>query len=391
MAGVAYPDMSPQHQFQPGLKHRAQGNLTRSDPKLAMSKLKVRAVFLMVLLGLVAAASGVGSTAWGSSYVSGNAANLSGTLNGSGSTFQLPFQQTAIEEFKSVQPNMTVNYAGGGSGKGRTDLASGVTNFGGSDATIPESEAASFHGTVLYFPVVIGPIALAYNLSGLKKKLRLSPDVVAKIFEGKITTWNDAAIKADNPGVKLPSTAITLAVRSDSSGTTQNFSDFLVKAAPSVWTLGTASTISWPASARAGSGNGGVGQIIKSTPGAIGYVDYPDAKAAGLTFAAVKNKDGKYIVPSPKTATEAAKGTTIGGDLTFSAVWAPGANAYPITYQSWVLVFQQQSNQKTASMLKAYIGYLLGDGQNLLPTLNYAKLPAKLDQKAKAQLKKIGS
>jgi len=287
---------------------------------------------------------------------------------------------------------MTVNYGGGGSGKGRTDLASGVVNFAGSDSPIPAKEASNFAGkpTVLYFPVVIGPITLSYNLSGLSKPLQLSAPVVANIFQGNIKTWNNSAIAADNPGVTLPSTAITIARRSDSSGTTANFSQFLVDAAPSVWKLGTSSTINWPATSRGGNGNGGVAQIVKTTPGAIGYVDYADAKASGLTFASVKNSAGSYIAPSVASATSAADNATVAPNLTFSAIWAPGAASYPITYQSWDLVFETQSSANTTKMLKAYIGYLLGDGQKLLPELNYAPLPASIDQKATAQLSKIG-
>jgi len=286
-----------------------------------------------------------GSSSSGSPSASSAAAKLSGTLNGSGSTFQTTFQQTAIQSFKSIQPGLTINYGGGGSGKGRTDLASGVVNYAGSDSPIPSSQASLFTGkTILYFPVVIGPITVSYNLSGVSN-LKLDGPVLAQIFDGSITSWNNAAIKAINPGVTLPSTAITIAHRSDSSGTTQNFSEFLVKSAPGVWKLGTSSTINWPAASRGGNGNGGVASIIKSTPGAIGYVDYADAKAC----------------------------------------------SYPITYQSWDLVNQAQSSSATTANLKGYIGYLLGDGQKLLPELNYAPLPSNIDQMAVAQLSKIGS
>jgi len=317
--------------------------------------------------------------------------SLSGTLNGSGSTFQLTFQQTAIQSFKSIQPNMTVNYGGGGSGKGRTDLASNVVQFAGSDtAPIPSDEVSEFKGkTVLYFPILVGPITMSYNLSGVSS-LKLDGPVIADIFQGKITKWNDPAIKSLNSGVNLPSTPIVIARRSDSSGTTANFSQFLVESAPN-WKLGSSSTISWPATSRGGNGNGGVAQIVKSTPGAIGYVDFSDAKASGLSYASVKNKDGNYIAPSVQSATAAADNATIKPDLTFSAIWAPGAQSYPITYQTWDLVYQKQSSTNTTKMLKAYIGYLLGDGQKLLPQLYYAPLPASLDQKAVAQLSKIGS
>ena len=336
-----------------------------------------------------------GSSASGSSSSgsggSSSGSNLSGTLNGSGSTFQLTFQQAAIQSYKQVQPNVTVNYGGGGSGKGRTDLAAGTVNYAGSDSTIPSTQASLFTGkTVLYFPVVIGPITLSYNLSGVSN-LKLTPTVIANIFQAKIKTWNDPAIKAINPGVNLPSTPITLAVRSDSSGTTSNFSLFLVDAAPSVWKLSSSSTINWPSGAHAGNGNGGVAQIVKTTPGAIGYVDYADAKASGLTYASVQNKDGKYVAPSVAAASAAAAGATVKPDLTFHAVWSGGPTAYPITYQSWVLVFEKQSSTSTTANLKGYIGYLLGAGQKLLPSLNYAPLPSNIDQQAVAQLSKIGS
>ena len=352
------------------------------------------ATLAVVALSLAACSSSSSSSSAksSSSPSSGSTAKLSGTLNGSGSTFQLTFQQTAIQSFKSVQPSLTVNYSGVGSGTGRSNLAAGTVNFGGSDSTIPASELSTFKGkTVLYFPVVIGPITVSYNLSGLSKPLNLSAPVIADIFEAKVTTWNNSAIAADNPGVTLPSTAISICRRSDSSGTTQNFSEFLVKGAPSVWTLGSSSTINWPAASRGGNGNGGVASCIKSTAGAVGYVDYADAKASSLTFASVKNSAGDYVAPSVSSATAAADNATVASNLTFSAIWAPGASSYPITYQSWDLVYEAQSSSTTAANLKGYIGYLLGAGQKLLPELNYAPLPASLDQKATAQLSEIGS
>ena len=184
-------------------------------------------------LSLSACSSGSGSSSSGStasSSSSSSAANLTGMLDGSGSTLQLVYQQAAIQAFKTVQPGMTVNYGAGGSGKGRTDLAAGVVNYAGSDSPIPAKETANFKGkTVLYFPDVISPVTVSYNLSGVKN-LKLSAPVIAGIFQGKITSWNNSAIAADNPGVSLPSTPVTIAHRSDSSGTTQNFSQFLVDA-----------------------------------------------------------------------------------------------------------------------------------------------------------------
>ena len=354
----------------------------------------VSVVALALTLGACSSSGSSSSSGGGASSSAssgGGSAKLSGTLNASGSTFQLTFQQEAIAAFKSVQPNMTVNYGGGGSGKGRTDLASGTVNFAGSDSPIPAKEASGFTGkTILYFPVIIGPITMAYNLSGVSN-LKLSPATIAGIFSGKIKTWNDPAIKADNSGASLPSTPITLAVRSDSSGTTQNFTEFLVEATGSAWSLGSSSTIKWPSSARAASGNPGVAQVVKSTPGAIGYVDYATAKASGLSTASVKNKDGSFVAPSPASATAAAASVTAKPDLTFAAVWQGGASAYPITYQSWDLVNAKQPTANDAAMLKAYLTYLLGDGQKLLEQVGLAPLPTSLDQQAVAQLDKITS
>lgn len=353
----------------------------------------------VVAIALLAACSsststpaGTGTTPAGTSTgTSTGSASLSGTLNGSGSSFQNTFQEAAIQGFKSVQSGVSVNYNSVGSGTGRTNLAAGVVQFAGSDSPIPASDVASFKGkTVLYFPVVIGPITLSYNLSNVSN-LKLTPSVIAQIFTGKITKWNDSAITSINPGANLPNETITPAVRSDSSGTTQNFALFLQTAAPSDWSLGDKSTVNWPSAARAGAQNTGVAQIVKSTPGAIGYVDYADAKASGLTFAEVKNKDGQYVAPTTAGASASAAGVTVKPDLTFHAVWGTGATAYPITYQSWVLVYEQQPSANDASMLKAYLGYLLGDGQSLLSQLGYAPLPSNIDSMAKAQLDKITS
>ncbi len=338
---------------------------------------------------LLAACSSSPSSSSPPSGGSSSGSSLSGTLNGSGSTLQLTYQQAAIQAFKSVQSGITVNYGAGGSGKGRADLASGVVNYAASDSPIPAADESLFKGkTVLYFPDVIAPVTVSYNLPTVSK-LQLSAPVIAGIFQGKIKTWNNSAIAADNPGTKLPSTTITIAVRSDSSGTTQNFSQFLVDATGDGWTLGTSSTINWPSAAHAASGNGGVAQVIKSTPGAIGYVDYADAKASALVFAAIKNKAGDYVVPSVSAAAAAASQVTPKPDLTFSAIWAPGATSYPITAQSWVLVYQKQPNANDAKMLQAWVGYLIGDGQKLLPGLGFAAVPASIEQMAKAQLSKI--
>src|ERR1700749_5016389 len=248
------------------------------------------AVIAALAIAACSSSSSSSSTAAGSSAsstpaasTSSSAAALQGTLTASGSTFQTTFQQAAVGGFKSVQPQVTVNYGGGGSGAGRTALYAGTVQFAGSASPIPASELSKVPAgkTVLYFPVQIGPIAIAYNLSGVTG-LKLDAPTLAKIFQGQITTWNDPAIKALNPSANLPSTPITLEVRADSSGTTANFSQYLVDAAGSAWKLSTASTISWPKTAHASTGGSGLASAVKSTNGAIGYVEFSTATAPRL-------------------------------------------------------------------------------------------------------------
>jgi phosphate transport system substrate-binding protein len=336
-----------------------------------------------------------GSSGSGSAPAAGSSSSsaaVSGTIKAAGSTFQTNLQQAAISAFKSVQPNITVDYDPVGSSTGRADLYSNSVLLAGSDSPIPSKEASKVPSgsTVLYFPVQIGPIAIAYNLSGITG-LKLDAPTLAKIFEGQIKTWDDPAIKALNPGLNLPGTSITLAVRSDGSGTTANFSQYLVDAAGSAWTLGTGSTISWPSTAHAGDGGSGLAQIVKTTPGAIGYVDFSTATASGLSAASIKNSAGSYVAPSPAGAAAAATHVTAKSDLTFLTVDEPGATSYPITYQSWDLVYAKQPNATDVQLLQAYLGYLLGPGQQLLTPLNLAPLPASIDAAAKAQLSQITS
>jgi phosphate transport system substrate-binding protein len=330
------------------------------------------------------------SPAAGASTSASAASSATGTISGAGSTFQTNFQQGAISAFKSVDSGITVNYNPVGSGTGRTDLYSNTVLYAGSDSPIPSKEASKVPAgkTVLYFPVQIGPIAIAYNVSGVSN-LKLDATVLAGIFSGKITTWNDAAIKALNPGASLPSSSINLEVRSDSSGTTANFSQYLVDAAGSSWTLGTSSIISFPKSAHANDGGSAVAAAVKATSDSIGYVDFSTATATGLTAASIKNSAGDYVAPSSASAAAAATHVTPKSDLTFLTVDEPGATSYPITYQSWDLVYAQQPNANDAALLQAYLGYLLGAGQSLLTPLNLAPLPASIDAAAKAQLSKI--
>jgi len=311
------------------------------------------------------------------------------TLNASGATFQQGAQEVAIEAFTRKHPNIRVNYGGGGSGKGRQDFADQVVDFACTDAPYEPSELASLRGgEMFYIPNVLGAITVSYNLSGVPK-LQLSPEVLARIFQRDITRWRDPAIAADNPGVTLPDVKIVVARRSDGSGTTENFTRYLAIAAPTVWRLNAGSTVEWPADTQAGAGNSGVAQIVKSTPGAIGYVDLSDAKASGLRYAAVKNAAGSYVEPTLEATSAAGEGVVVQDDLIFSALNSPAPAAYPITAQSWCMLYANQTDKVKGPAVKAYFQFMLTEGQQFLVDVDFAPIPVSLQDKALAQLERV--
>lgn len=311
------------------------------------------------------------------------------TLNGSGSTFQKSYQEDAIESFKKIDASITVNYGGGGSGKGRQDLADQVVDFAGSDSPYKDADLAKNKGgDILYFPLLLGPITVSYNLEDVKE-LKLSAATLAKIFQRDLKKWNDPAIAADNPGTKLPAVDIVVGHRADGSGTTDNFTKYLDTAAAGTWRLKSGSTVEWPADTQAGQGNAGVAQIVKSTKGAIGYVDLSDAKASGLKYAAIKNQSGKFIEPTSEAASAAGEGVEVKENLVFNPINAKGSAAYPITCPTWVIVYANQTDKAKGTALKAYLKYLLGDGQKSLEDYDFAPLPKSLQDRALMQLDKI--
>ncbi|MEZ5235226.1 MAG: phosphate ABC transporter substrate-binding protein PstS [Acidimicrobiales bacterium] len=311
------------------------------------------------------------------------------TLNASGATFPKAFYDEAIIEFADLQPNITINYAGGGSGKGRTDLQEQQVDFAGSDGLVKDEDRPNYKGgEFLYFPTVAAPITVSFNLDGVDE-LQLSADTIAKIFQAEITSWDDAAIKADNPDADLPATPITVARRSDGSGTTENFTKFLVAAAPDTWKLKSGSTVEWPANTQGAQGNAGVAALIQATDGAIGYVDFSDAKATGLTFASIKNKAGKFVEPSLEATSAALDTAEVNDDLSYNPINAPGEDAYPIAAPTWILVYKNQTDKAKGEATKAFLEYILTDGQALAPDIDYAPLPDGLDEKALAQLDEI--
>ena len=229
---------------------------------------------------------------------------------------------------------------------------------------------------------------MSYNISGVDK-LQLSGETLGGIFSGAITTWNDPKIVADNPGVTLPSKPIVVVHRSDASGTTSNFTKFLTKAGGSAWTLGSGDTVTWPGTTQGAEKNSGVATLIKSTDGAVGYVDLADAANADLKYASIKNSAGKFIAPTIDAAAAALAGATVKDDLTYDPINASGDTAYPITSPTWIIAYQKQPDAKTAGALEGFLNYLLTDGQGFAQQVGFAKLPPDLANKAIQQLDQI--
>ena len=320
-------------------------------------------------------------------------AEVSGTINGSGATFPKAFYDEMIVAFKKAQPKATVNYAGGGSGAGRTALQGGTVDFAGSDGLVAAADVSKYKGAFVYVPTVSAPITLSYNLAGVDN-LQLSPETIAKIFQRDIKTWDDPAIVAENAAAKDKLKGnIVVAHRSDGSGTTENFTIFLDKSVGAggsgVWKLKRGSTVEWPADTQAGNGNAGVAQIVKATSGAIGYIDLSDAKASQLKFASIKNKAGKYVQPTLEGASAAVEGATVNADLSYDPLWADGDKAYPIAAPTWILVYVDQTDKAKADTTKAFLRFLLTDGQKAASAIDYSPLSASLVEKALAQLDKI--
>ena len=322
----------------------------------------------------------------------GSSGGQGGTISGAGATFPQPIYNEWASRFKD-QSGTTVNYNPIGSGGGVAQFTAGTVDFGASDAAMKPEEitAADKKGQPVHVPTVFGAITVSYNVPGLKKGLKLDGATVADIFMGKIKKWNDPAIARLNPGVKLPATAITLVHRSDESGTTKLFTSFLSDSSPA-WKkqVGSDKTVKWPTGTGA-KGNDGVAGAVKQTEGAVGYVEQAYALQNNFTTADIKNKAGQFVAPTLESTTAAGEGLTIPADLRFSAINASSnPKAYPIASATFILVYKDMCKagvkKDAAQGVVDWLGYALGPGQQVAPELQYAALPAALDQKAKAKL-----
>ena len=337
----------------------------------------------------------VGASACGSSKnnssTGGSSSSSSAALNGAGSTFQTPLASEWANRFKSSS-GIVVNYQPVGSGAGIAQLAAGTVDFAGSDAIMKPEEVAAARrlGTPVHLPIALGAVTVSYNLSGVRSGLRLDGPTIADIFLGKVKTWNDKEIASLNAGATLPSTAITVCHRSDESGTTKNFTAFLAGESKA-WADGPGSdkAVQWPTGTGA-RGNDGVAGCVKQTSGSIGYVEQAYALQSSFTVAAVKNRAGAWVQPSLGATSAAGEGANPPANLEFSTIDAPGAKSYPITAVTFQIVFQDVCkaglSQAKASALKSWLTYILGDGQQVAPQLEYAPLPAAIQSKAQARV-----
>ncbi|HEX4690117.1 MAG TPA: phosphate ABC transporter substrate-binding protein PstS [Solirubrobacteraceae bacterium] len=326
------------------------------------------------------------STSTSASSGSGDGGSVTATLNGAGSTFAAPIYQQVGSDLKGK--GLTINYQGVGSGAGVSQFAAGTVDFAGSDPALTADDKASIKkGESIQIPFALGAITASYNLSGVKSGLKLDGKTLADIYLGKVKTWNDPEIKAQNSGADLPSTNITVVHRSDSSGTTKGFTGFLAAYSPE-WKSGPGvdKDIKWPTGTGA-KGNDGVAAAVKQTDNSIGYVEEAYALANGFTSASVKNKSGAYIAPTLDSTSAAGEGLTIPPDLGISAIDAPGKTAYPITSQTFIDTYRDPCKalamkEGDAKAMGAFLKYMLGDGQNQLAQLKYAKLPSELLSKS---------
>jgi phosphate transport system substrate-binding protein len=304
-------------------------------------------------------------------------------LTGAGATFPQPLYSKWVQAYAS-KTGQRINYQSLGSGAGIKQLSEGTVDFGASDGPMTDEElAAAKGGPVLHIPTTLGAVVVTYNLPGVTQPLRLSPDVVADMFLRRITRWNDARIAAANPGVTLPARDILVTHRSDGSGTTYVFSDYLATVSPT-WAAGPGrgKAVSWPAGTLGGKGNEGVAAQVKQTEGAVGYVELAYAMQNRMPVAVIANASGNFVAPTIASITAAAAGVadtlSESSDYRISIVNAPGADAYPIASFTWILLYQRQSDAEKSRKLVDFLKWAVTEGQQFAADLHYAPLPDKI-------------
>ena len=346
---------------------------------LLPSKIK----FALVLTGIAALTlAGCGGNGGSSSEI---------RLQGAGATFPNPLYQKWVSEYGKQHANVKIDYQSVGSGAGIKQIKERTVDFGASDSPMKDEDLKAAPGEILHIPTVLGAVVITYNLAGVAQPLRFTPDVIADIYLGKIKKWNDPRLKTENAGVNLPDSEITSVHRSDGSGTSAVFTDYLSKVS-SEWKekVGTGTSPKWPGGI-GGKGNEGVTGQVKQTPNTIGYVELAYAVQNKLPVALVKNKSGSFIEPSIDAVRAAAAGSiaTTPEDLRVSITDADGATAYPISSYTYILAYKAQSDQVKGKVLVDFLWWGIHDGEKFAQELQYAPLPAEIVKRAEAKINSI--
>ena len=311
-------------------------------------------------------------------------------INGAGATFPYPIYSKWFDEYAKVDPSVRFNYQSIGSGGGQKQIMAQTVDFGASDGPMSDENLAKAPGKILHIPTVAGAVVISYNLPG-SPKLKLDGDAIAGMYLGQIKKWNDPKLTALNPGTKLPDQDIVVVHRSDGSGTTFIFTDYLSKISPEWKTkVGTNTSVNWP-TGLGGKGNEGVSGQIKQTPGAIGYVELIYAIQNKMPDAQVKNAAAQFVEPTLESVTAALATAEIPDDFRFSMTNAPGENSYPIAGATWLLIYQQQKDSAKGKKLVEFLKWALARGEGMAKDLNYAPLPDNVQQRVLKRIDDIKS
>ena len=312
-------------------------------------------------------------------------------LNAAGATFPYPIYSKWFSVYHQDHSNVQINYQSIGSGGGIQQLKAGTVDFGASDMPLNDETLGQFPFKILQFPTVLGAIVPTYNIPGVQAELKFTPQALADIYLGKVTKWNDPEIAGANPGVKLPADDIVVIHRSDGSGTTFVWTDYLSKVSPD-WKskVGSNTSVNWPVGL-GGKGNEGVSGLVQQTPNAIGYVELIYALQNHLSYGVVKNSSGKFIKASLETVNEAAAGVAakMQKDIRISITDAPGANAYPICSFTYLLIPVNISDATKRDAIKGFLNWMVANGQTMVESLNYAQLPKAVVDIEKKQISEI--
>jgi len=309
-------------------------------------------------------------------------------ITGAGATFPNPIYQKWFSEYNKLHPNVQINYQPQGSGAGIRQLTARTVFFGASDMPMTDEQQKAATGPILHFPTVLGAVVPVFNLPGVTE-LKFSGPVLADIYLGKIKKWNAPAIAALNPGAMLPATDIAVVHRSEGSGTTYIWVDYLAKVSPEFKDkVGVNSSVNWPVGV-GGKGNDGVSGLVSQTPGALGYVELIFALQNKIPFGSVQNAAGESVKASPESVTKAAAGATIPDDFRVSITNAPGAGAYPIASFTYLLLYEDAQDKAQAKLMVDFIKWAIGPGQKFAADLGYAPLPDAVVTKETGALEKI--